>query len=52
MQDWLSVHDWFVKTVYLTDEWVEQTLPMFEVMRDNGFMESDEKDPIFEVVAP
>lgn len=48
MQDWLSVHDWFVKTVYLDETWISASLPLFDTMRDNGFMESDEVDPTFD----
>ncbi len=48
MQDWLSVHDWFVKTVYLDDTWINASLPLFDTMRDNGFMGQDESDPIFD----
>ncbi|MGF1666120.1 MAG: ABC transporter substrate-binding protein [Acidimicrobiia bacterium] len=49
MQEWLSNHDWFVSTVYLDQEWIDATLPMFDVMRDNGFMAEDEADPIFDM---
>ncbi len=47
MQDWLSKHDWFVKTVYLDETWIEASKPLFEVMRENGFMGTDEEDPIY-----
>ncbi len=48
MQDWLKKHDWFVSTVYLDDEWINSTKPLYDVMRDNGFMGTDEPDPIFD----
>jgi len=48
MQDWLKEHDWFVSTVYLDDEWINSTKPLYDVMRDNGFMGTDEPDPIFD----
>ena len=48
MQDWLAEHDWFVSTVYIDEEWIEATLPMFDVMRENGFMGEDEENPIFD----
>lgn len=48
MQDWLAEHDWFVSTVYLDDEWIASTKPLYDIMRDNGFMASDEEDPIFD----
>lgn len=49
MQDWLAEHDWFVSTVYLDQAWIDATLPMFDVMRENGFMAEDEPDPIFDM---
>ncbi len=48
MQDWLDRHDWFVKTVYLDDTWINASLPLFDTMRDNGFMGTDEEDPTFD----
>lgn len=48
MQDYLNEHDWFVSTVFLDDAWVEAETPLFEIMRENGFMEEDEVDPIFD----
>ena len=47
MQDWLTKHDWFVKTVYLDQTWIDASKPLFDVMRENGFMSSDEEDPIY-----
>ncbi len=47
MQDWLSKHDWFVKSVYLDQAWIDASLPLFDVMRENGFMAEDETDPIY-----
>ncbi len=47
MQDWLTRHDWFVKTVYLDQTWIDASKPLFDVMRENGFMSSDEEDPIY-----
>ena len=52
MQDWLDAHDWFVTTVYLDDEWLDAETPLFDIMRENGFMESDEDNPRFEVLTP
>jgi ABC-type nitrate/sulfonate/bicarbonate transport system substrate-binding protein len=49
MQDWLAEHDWFVSTVYLDEQWIEDSLPMFDVMRENGFMAEDEPNPIYEM---
>lgn len=52
MQEWLDEHDWFVTTVYLDDEWLDAETPLFDIMRENGFMESDEENPRFEVLTP
>ena len=50
MQDWLAEHDWFVTSVYLDQEWLDAELPMFDIMRENGFMEGD--NPRFEILTP
>lgn len=52
MQDWLSEHDWFVTSVYLDQAWLDAELPLFDIMRENGFMESDEENPRFEILTP
>lgn len=52
MQDWLAEHDWFVTSVYLDQEWLDAELPMFDIMRENGFMEEDEENPRFEILTP
>ncbi|HVR78578.1 MAG TPA: ABC transporter substrate-binding protein [Acidimicrobiia bacterium] len=52
MQGWLDEHDWFVTTVYLDDAWLDAETPLFDIMRENGFMESDEENPRFEVLTP
>jgi len=52
MQDWLAEHDWFVTTVYLDQTWLDAETPLFDIMRDNGFMESDEENPRFEILTP
>jgi hypothetical protein len=52
MQDWLTEHDWFVTSVYLDQEWLDAELPLFDIMRENGFMESDEENPRFEILTP
>jgi ABC-type nitrate/sulfonate/bicarbonate transport system substrate-binding protein len=48
MQDWLTEHD----SVYLDQEWLDAELPLFDIMRENGFMESDEENPRFEILTP
>jgi hypothetical protein len=52
MQDWLAEHDWFVTSVYLDQEWLDAELPMFDIMRENEFMEADEENPRFEILTP
>jgi len=52
MQDWLTEHDWFVTSVYIDDAWLDAELPMFDIMRDNGFMDPEEENPRFEVLTP
>lgn len=52
MQDWLSKHDWFVTSVYLDQTWLDEELPLFDIMRQNGFMASDEENPRFEILTP
>jgi ABC-type phosphate/phosphonate transport system substrate-binding protein len=52
IQQYLEDHDWFVETVYLTDEWVQGEVGMFDLMKETGFMEQDAEYPEFDVVAP
>ena len=52
MQDYLNKHDWFVKSVYLTQDWVDAEQPLFKTMHEAGFMAPDEEDPIFDIVSP
>jgi hypothetical protein len=52
MQDWLTEHDWFVSSVYIDQEWLDAELPLFDIMRENGFMEEDEENPRFEILTP
>jgi hypothetical protein len=52
MQDWLAEHDWFVTSVYLDQEWLDAELPLFDIMRENGFMDPDEENPRFEILTP
>jgi ABC-type nitrate/sulfonate/bicarbonate transport system substrate-binding protein len=51
--DWLdNRYDWYVDSVYLTDQWVSEEQEVFELMRETGFMEEDAADPVFTVVEP
>lgn len=50
--DWLTEHDWFVSSVYLTQEWVENESKLFDLMRETDYMTADEKDPTWKIVTP
>ena len=45
-------YDWYVDSVYLEDQWVEEEKEIFDFMRNTGFMEEDIEDPVFTVVEP
>jgi hypothetical protein len=47
-----TVYDWYVDSVYLEDQWVDEEKEIFQFMRDTGFMEEDVEDPVFTVVEP
>lgn len=51
MQQYLSDHDWFVDTVYLDEEWIDNETALYDLMKETGFMEEDAPTPRFEVVA-
>jgi hypothetical protein len=38
--------------VYLDDPWLEAETPLFDIMRENGFMDPEEENPRFEVLTP
>jgi len=50
--DWLTQHDWFVTSVYLTQDWIDNESKLFDLMRDTGYMDKDEKDPTWKIVTP
>jgi hypothetical protein len=52
MQDWLAEHDWFVTSAYLDQEWLDAELPLFDTMRETGFMDEEEENPRFEILTP
>lgn len=52
MQEYLSDHDWFVDTVFLDEEWIENETALYDLMKETGFMEEDAPTPRFEVVEP
>jgi ABC-type nitrate/sulfonate/bicarbonate transport system substrate-binding protein len=47
-----TVYDWYVDSVYLEDQWVDEEKEIFEFMRNTGFMGEDVADPVFTVVEP
>lgn len=47
--DYLNEHDWFVDTVYLDQEWVDNELKVFDLMKETGFMDEGAETPRFEV---
>jgi ABC-type nitrate/sulfonate/bicarbonate transport system substrate-binding protein len=47
-----NTYDWYVDSVYLQDQWVDEEKEIFEFMRNTGFMAEDVKDPVFTVVEP
>lgn len=49
---WISDHDWFVDTVYLDQTWIDKEMPLFDLMRETGFMPQDQPNPVFVPVAP
>ncbi len=52
MTQWLTDHDWFVDSVYLDQEWIDKEKPLFNYMREAGFMEEGMADPEFVIVKP
>ena len=52
MQDWLARHDWFVTSAYLDQDWVDRESQIFDLMRETGFMEEDQENPIIDIVSP
>lgn len=52
MQDYLAEHDWFVESVYLDQDWIDQELRLYDLMKSTGFMDKDAPTPRFEVVKP
>jgi len=52
MTKYLTDHDWFVDTVYLDETWIEKEMPLFDLMRETGFMPQDMPNPIFMAVKP
>lgn len=52
MTDYLIQHDWFVTSAYIDEDWVERESQIFDLMRETGFMEEGQENPIFDIVSP
>lgn len=52
MTDYLNQHDWFVKSVYMDQGWVDRESELFDLMRETGFMDKDQKNPEFDIISP
>ncbi|HZD67587.1 MAG TPA: ABC transporter substrate-binding protein [Actinomycetes bacterium] len=52
IKDYMSKHDWFVDSVYLTDDWIKSETALYGLMKETGFMDQDAPIPRYEVVAP
>jgi ABC-type nitrate/sulfonate/bicarbonate transport system substrate-binding protein len=51
--DWMkNKYDWYVDSVYLEENWVEEEKGVFDLMRETGFMEEDTEDPVFTLLSP
>jgi ABC-type nitrate/sulfonate/bicarbonate transport system substrate-binding protein len=49
---YMEEHDFFVETVYLDEEWIENETAVYDLMRKTGWMEEGVEDPRFEIVEP
>jgi ABC-type nitrate/sulfonate/bicarbonate transport system substrate-binding protein len=49
---YMQEYDFFVPTVYLDDEWVENETLVYDLMKQTGWMDPDAEIPRFEVVEP
>ena len=45
-------NDWFVKTVYMDQAWVDEEVKFYDYMKEGGWMSQDAKTPRLEVVTP
>jgi hypothetical protein len=49
---YMEENDFFAPTVYLDEQWVEDELKVYDLMKQTGWMDSDAEVPRFEVVEP
>lgn len=52
MQKYLSQHDWFVDTVYLTEEFIANETRLYDLMKETNTMEKNAPTPEFKAVKP
>jgi len=50
ISNYLDEHDWFVDSVYLDDQWIEQESTVFDLLKETGRMESEQEPPPFEPI--
>jgi len=51
MQDYLANNDWFVKDLYLTQEWIDSESELFVMLNDAALTDSSDP-PKYNIVAP
>ncbi len=51
MQDYLAAHDWFVKDIYLTQEWIDSESELFTMLDQAGLTEGVQL-PEYDIVPP
>lgn len=49
--DYLGEHDWFVDSVYLDEEWIENEVKVFDLMKETGFMDEGAENPRFDATS-
>jgi ABC-type nitrate/sulfonate/bicarbonate transport system substrate-binding protein len=47
-----SEHDYFMPTVYLDEEWIENESAIYDLMKEHGRMDPDAEVPEFAIVEP
>jgi ABC-type nitrate/sulfonate/bicarbonate transport system substrate-binding protein len=50
ISDFLDEHDWFVDSVYMDQEWIDQEKKVFGLLKETGFMKQDQAEPPFEPI--
>lgn len=47
VKQYVADHDWFVDEVRFDQQWVEGESGIFDLLKDNGFMDEDQEEPDF-----